>query len=87
MGTSDHIKYSDLVDIPKLQALMESFHQVTGVPNAVVDIKMQLLKRRRRGGVLHDLPRCYWRTSRVLSGGGNSPELRNGLMSRPPRRV
>ena len=38
MGTSDHIKYSDLVDIPKLQALMESFHQVTGVPNAVVDI-------------------------------------------------
>jgi len=38
MGTIDHLKYSELVDIPKLQALMESFSQVIGIANAVIDV-------------------------------------------------
>lgn len=32
------IKYSDLVDIGKLQELMESFSQVIGIANAVIDV-------------------------------------------------
>ena len=32
------MKYSDLVDIPRLQELMESFTQVTGIANAVIDV-------------------------------------------------
>jgi len=31
-------KFAELVDIPRLQALMESFVQVTGIPNAVLDV-------------------------------------------------
>src|SRR5450759_3063445 len=38
MSTVAGIKYSDLVDIPKLQALMESFSQVVGTANAVIDV-------------------------------------------------
>jgi PAS domain S-box-containing protein len=38
MDASHRIKYSELVDIPKLQALMDSFCQVIGVPNAVIDV-------------------------------------------------
>jgi len=32
------MKYSDLVDIPRLQQLMESFTEVTGIANAVIDV-------------------------------------------------
>ncbi len=32
------IRYEDLIDVPKLQALLESFHQVIGIANAVIDI-------------------------------------------------
>ncbi|HEY3431526.1 MAG TPA: EAL domain-containing protein [Rhodocyclaceae bacterium] len=32
------MKYSDLVDIPRLQELMESFTEVTGIANAVIDV-------------------------------------------------
>lgn len=38
MDTTPRINYSELVDIAKLQALMESFCQVIGVPNAVIDV-------------------------------------------------
>lgn len=39
MNTTSRIKYSELVDIPKLQALMESFSQVIGIANAVIDVE------------------------------------------------
>lgn len=32
------MKYSDLVDLPKLQALMANFSQATGIANAVIDV-------------------------------------------------
>ena len=38
MDTTPRINYSELVDIAKLQVLMESFCQVIGVPNAVIDV-------------------------------------------------
>jgi len=38
MVASGRMKYSELVDIPKLQALMESFSQVIGIANAVIDV-------------------------------------------------
>jgi diguanylate cyclase (GGDEF)-like protein/PAS domain S-box-containing protein len=38
MSSESRIRYADLVDIPKLQALMESFSQVIGVANAVIDV-------------------------------------------------
>ncbi|RIX45025.1 MAG: EAL domain-containing protein [Rhodocyclales bacterium GT-UBC] len=38
MPRKHRIKYSDLVDIPRLQALMENFSQVLGIANAVIDI-------------------------------------------------
>lgn len=37
MGASVQIKYSELVSIPKLQALMDSFSDVVGIANAVID--------------------------------------------------
>ena len=39
METTHRIKYSELVDIPKLQALMESFSEVIGIANAVIDVE------------------------------------------------
>ena len=39
MDTTHRIKYSQLIDIPKLQALMESFSQVIGIANAVIDVE------------------------------------------------
>lgn len=38
MDTDQRINYSELVDIPKLQALLESFYQVIDIPNAVLDV-------------------------------------------------
>ena len=38
MDTSHRINYSELVDLPRLQALMTSFSEVIGLPNAVVDV-------------------------------------------------
>lgn len=38
MSNESRINYSDLVDIPKLQGLLESFSQVIGIANAVVDV-------------------------------------------------
>lgn len=38
MNTFGRIRYSDLVDIPKLSALMESFSNVIGIANAVIDV-------------------------------------------------
>jgi diguanylate cyclase (GGDEF)-like protein/PAS domain S-box-containing protein len=37
MSSENNINYPDLVDIPKLQALLDSFHQVIGIGNAVID--------------------------------------------------
>ncbi|MBS1230074.1 MAG: Histidine kinase domain S-box [Proteobacteria bacterium] len=37
------INYSDLVDLPQLQALMESFSQVIGLANAVIDVDGKVL--------------------------------------------
>jgi diguanylate cyclase (GGDEF)-like protein/PAS domain S-box-containing protein len=37
MSSENDIHYPDLVDIPKLQALLDSFYQVIGVGNAVID--------------------------------------------------
>ena len=37
------ITYSELVDIPKLQTLMDSFYQVIGVANAVLDVDGTIL--------------------------------------------
>ena len=37
------VRYSDLVDIPKLQALMDSFCQVIGAPNAVLEVDGTIL--------------------------------------------
>ncbi|MGE5466548.1 MAG: PocR ligand-binding domain-containing protein [Ignavibacteria bacterium] len=31
--------FADLVDVPELQGLMESFHQLTGVANAIIDLQ------------------------------------------------
>ena len=39
MDTTHRFKYSELVNIPKLQALMESFSQVIGIANAVIDVE------------------------------------------------
>jgi len=33
-----HIRYEDLINVPKLQALLESFHKVIGIANAVIDV-------------------------------------------------
>ena len=37
-GSENRMNYSELVDVPKLQALLDSLSQVTGIANAVVDI-------------------------------------------------
>lgn len=38
MSATDRIKYSQLVEIDKLQELMETFYQVIGLANAVIDV-------------------------------------------------
>ena len=38
MSETERIRFVDLVDIPKLQALMESYSEVLGIPNAIADI-------------------------------------------------
>ena len=38
MDMTDSINYVNLVDLPKLQALMDTFRQVVGAPNAVLDV-------------------------------------------------
>ncbi|MFZ2853844.1 MAG: EAL domain-containing protein [Rhodocyclaceae bacterium] len=38
MSSAGRLRYSELVDIPKLQALMESFSEVVGVANAVIEV-------------------------------------------------
>ena len=38
MSMIGRIKYADLVDIPRLQALTQSFSQVIGIANAVIDV-------------------------------------------------
>lgn len=38
-GTSSQIRYVDLVDVEQLQGLMESFNEVIGIANAVIDIE------------------------------------------------
>ena len=43
--SGSRIKYSDLVDIPKLQALMERFSQVIGIASAVIDVDGVVLVR------------------------------------------
>lgn len=43
MNLSERIRYADLVDVSKLQVLMESFHQVLGIANAVIDVDGQVL--------------------------------------------
>lgn len=37
------VNYSDLVDLPKLQALMDGFFQVIGLANAVIDVDGKVL--------------------------------------------
>ena len=43
MESIRRITYSELVDIPKLQTLMDSFYQVIGVANAVLDVDGTIL--------------------------------------------
>jgi PAS domain S-box-containing protein len=43
MGSMHRLEYSELVDLPRLQALMESFYQVIGVANAVIDVDGTIL--------------------------------------------
>lgn len=43
MGTIDRIRYSELVDTPKLQELLKSLNQVTGVANAVIDVEGSII--------------------------------------------
>ncbi|NMG50589.1 EAL domain-containing protein [Azoarcus communis] len=38
MNLAEQMKYADLVDIPRLQALMERFNEVVGIANAVIDV-------------------------------------------------
>ncbi|TAN65890.1 MAG: PAS domain S-box protein [Magnetospirillum sp.] len=38
MGTIGRIRYIDLIDRRKLQSLMDSFHEVIGIANAVIDV-------------------------------------------------
>jgi PAS domain S-box-containing protein len=38
MGTGTRINYSELVDVAKLQSLLESFNKVIGIANAVIDV-------------------------------------------------
>ena len=45
MATSERIDYAELVDIPRLQVLMEAFYQVTGLPNAIIDVAGQFITR------------------------------------------
>ena len=45
MDEIHRINYSDLVDLPKLQALMESFFEVVGLANAVIDVDGNVLVR------------------------------------------
>jgi len=42
-NTSPPIRYVDLVDVTKLQALMESFHKVIGIANAVIDMDGEVI--------------------------------------------
>jgi PAS domain S-box-containing protein len=43
MNSMPRLNYSELVDIPRLHALMESFCQVIGIPNAVLDVDGTIL--------------------------------------------
>lgn len=43
MSDPRRIRYSELVDIPKLQALMNSFSQVVGTANAVIDVEGNII--------------------------------------------
>ena len=43
MEPTHRITYSELVDIPKLQLLMDSFFQVIGVANAVLEVDGTIL--------------------------------------------
>jgi len=38
VNLAEQMKYADLVDIPRLQALMERFNEVVGIANAVIDV-------------------------------------------------
>ena len=41
--SEDHMRYSELVDIPKLQALLDSLSQVIGIANAVLDVDGKII--------------------------------------------
>ena len=41
--SENRMNYSELVDIPKLQALLDSLSQVTGIANAVVDVDGKII--------------------------------------------
>ncbi len=43
MNKNIRIKYAELIDVSKLQALMESFNQVIGIANAVIDVDGQII--------------------------------------------
>ena len=45
MSALHKIKYTELVNVPQLQALMESFSQVLGIANAVIDIEGVVITR------------------------------------------
>ena len=43
ISPTHRVTYSELVDIQKLQALMDSFYQVIGVANAVLEVDGTIL--------------------------------------------
>lgn len=44
-GDWDELKLADLIDVPAMQSLMESFHRITGMGSAIVDDKGSVLVR------------------------------------------
>lgn len=45
MKVDTRLLFADLVDVPKLQALLESFNQVIGIANAVIDVDGAVIAR------------------------------------------
>ena len=64
MDTIDRCRYSELVDMPKLQALMESFSQAIGVANAVIDVHGTVIAHAGRQDAFIDFHRVNAETRR-----------------------
>lgn len=64
MSSTHRVKYADLVDVAQLQALMQSFCEVIGVANAVIDVDGSVIARAGWQSACTDFHRVHAETCR-----------------------